>query len=187
MNSRVENYLGWDFGPVSTVCVRSIKIKQFDTQYCAKTLAVQWSDDGHCWFDAWFVNASAVCPLNTSAVGGHAGVTTSPPSTEPAPSPVAPLRTASALNITVSLGGPLWAGRRVLQVLGVVQMTKGKPVLHEGMNTADGNAAGVCEYAGTLSLTGLPDDGVAHDLYLNFEAGANATYLLDSFWLRAEL
>ena len=75
------------------------------------------------------------------------------------------------------------------QNLGSIQMVKGRPVVNEGMATADGNAAGVCDYVGTLSLqalqSDLSDDGVAHDLYLNFEAGANATFLLDSFWLRA--
>ena len=55
----------------------------------------------------------------------------------------------------------------------------------EGMAAADGNAAGVCEYSGSLSLVGVPDDGVAHGVFLNFEAGGNATYLLDYFWLRA--
>ena len=44
---------------------------------------------------------------------------------------------------------------------------------------------GVCEYTGTLSLAEVPDDGVARDLFLNFEAGTDATYLLDYFWLRA--
>ena len=69
--------------------------------------------------------------------------------------------------------------------LGTVAMTSGKPVSDEGMAIADGNVEGVCEYTGRLSLAGVPDDGVAHDLYLNFEAGANATYLLDYFWLRS--
>ena len=69
--------------------------------------------------------------------------------------------------------------------MGTVQMTKGQPVLHEGMAAADGNAAGMCEYTGTLSLASVPDDGVARDLFVNFEAGGNSTYLLDSFWLRA--
>ena len=64
-------------------------------------------------------------------------------------------------------------------------MAKGKHVTGEGMSAADGNGEGICEYTGTLSLAAVPDDGVAHDLFLNFEAGADATYLLDYFWLRA--
>ena len=93
MNNNVQNYLGWDFGNASlssAVSVRSVKVKQFDTQYCAKSLAVQFSDDGQCFYDAWYINASTVCPLNTSAVGGHGGVATSPPAVEPRPTPLVP-------------------------------------------------------------------------------------------------
>ncbi len=190
MNSKKENYLGWDFG-TQNVSVRSVKIKQFDTQYCARTLAIQWSDDGHCFYDAWFVNASANCPFNTTAMGGHAGVTTSPPSVEPSPPPAEPPHTHgdtadTSLNITFTTGGPVSAGA-MAQHLGSVQMVKGNPVVNEGMAAADGNAAGVCDYVGTLSLEALQHDlvdDVAHDLYLSFEAGANATFLLDSFWMR---
>eukprot|EP01052_Picozoa_sp_SAG31_P085045 SAG31_NODE_45463_length_258_cov_1.767296_1_plen_67_part_01 len=64
-------------------------------------------------------------------------------------------------------------------------MVKGKPIINKGMNAPDGNAAGSCEYTGTLSMVDVPDDGFAHDLYINFLAEANATYLLDCFWLRA--
>lgn len=194
MQNSVENYVGWDFNDTS-VLVRSIKIKQFDTQYCAKTLAVQWSDDGRCFYDAYFVNASANCPFNTTDVGGHAGVTTAPPHVEPAPAaPIPPPPDGKGgtedktLNITFTLGGPLSATATAgvaRIIMGTVQMTKGQSVLHEGMAAADGNAAGMCEYTGTLSLASVPDDGVAHDLFVNFEAGGNSTYLLDSFWLRA--
>jgi hypothetical protein len=44
---------------------------------------------------------------------------------------------------------------------------------------------GCVKYTGTLLLAEVLDDGVARDLFLNFEAGADATYLLDYFWLRA--
>lgn len=59
------------------------------------------------------------------------------------------------------------------------------------MAAADGNTAGVCEYRGTLSLEAVvwanesSREAPAHDLFLNFEAGGNATYLLDYFWMRA--
>ena len=64
-------------------------------------------------------------------------------------------------------------------------MSNGKAVVDEGSAAADGNAAGSCEYTGTLSLETVPDDGAAHDLFLNFVASEKATYLLDHFWLRA--
>ena len=91
----------------------------------------------------------------------------------------------TSLNVTFTLGGPLSGAGYAVRTMGTVVMTKGKPVVGEGTALADGNAEGVCEYRGTLSLEGVPDDEQAHDLYLNFEAGANATYLLDYFWLRA--
>ena len=175
-----EQWIGWDFGP-NAVSVHSVKIKQFDVQYCAGTLAVQWSDDGSCFYDGWFVNASANCPLNTTSSGGTAGVTVSPPAVEPKPRPVTPAIPAdSNLSISFSLGAPLVGGGATI---GTLHMTKGKPVVGEGMAAADGNVAGLCEYSGTLALP--PDDGEAHDLYANFLAGSNATYLLDYFWLRA--
>jgi hypothetical protein len=193
MSTNAENYVGWDFGSNNTsVAIRSVKIKQFDTQYCAKSLAVQFSDDGHCFYDAWFINASANCPLNTTAVGGHAGVTTSPPAVEPDPSAQPGhhghnIAHATSLNVTFTLGGPLSAGAgAAVRTMGTVVMKKGKPVVGEGMAVADGNAEGVCEYRGMLSLAGVLDDDTAHDLFLNFEAGANATYLLDYFWLRVQ-
>lgn len=66
--STPESFLGWSWD--EAVAVKSLKIKQFDTQYCADAMSVQWSDDGSCFHDAWYVNASANCPLNTTSVGG---------------------------------------------------------------------------------------------------------------------
>ena len=99
-------------------------------RYCAKSLGVkgQFSDDGRCFYDAWFINASANCPLNTSAVGGHAGVTTSPPAVEP--NPIAPGHHhgghATSLIITFTLGGPLSASATTAAVrrLGTVVMRR---------------------------------------------------------------
>lgn len=182
MSTKAENYVGWDFGDANAVSVRSIKVKQFDTQYCAKTLAVQWSDDGRCFYNAWFVNASADCPFNTTSIGGHGGVTTSPPAVEPPPQP-SHGQGDTSLNITFTLGGPLSAVSS--RTIGTVRMANGRAVAGEGTSAADGNAAGSCDYTGTLSLEQVPDDGTAHDLFLNFVAGDMATYLLDFFWLRA--
>ena len=38
-------------------------------------------------------------------------------------------------------------------------MANGRAVAGEGTSAADGNAAGSCEYTGTLSLEQVPDDG----------------------------
>jgi hypothetical protein len=88
-NGQADNYLGWDFGSGRAVSVRSVRVKQFDTGDCARSMAVQFSDDGACYYDAWFVDASENCPHNTTSVGGHAGVTVSPPAVRPNPSPSA--------------------------------------------------------------------------------------------------
>lgn len=89
---------------------------------------------------------------------------------------------ARALNLTFTLGGPLSAaGVGDVQMMGTVQMTNGSPVQGDGIAAVDGNAAGMCEYFGTLSLEAAPDNGTAHDLYVNFLAGPNATFLLDTF------
>ena len=70
---------------------------------------------------------------------------------------------------------------RTSKMMGTVQMTNGSPVQGDGIAAVDGNAAGMCEYFGTLSLEAAPDNGTAHDLYVNFLAGPNATFLLDTF------
>ena len=66
------------------------------------------------------------------------------------------------------------------------EMRKGRPVVGEGMSVGDQTApTNWCEYTGLLSLAAAPDDGAAHDLYASFEAGGNASYVLDYFVLSA--
>ena len=176
--TEAEHYLGWDYGAGKSAAVKSIKIKQFDTQYCAKSITVQWSDDGSCFHDSWYVNASASCPLNTTAVGGHAGITTSPPAVQPKPE--APKRDIgdAALNITYTLDAPRMGGGTVIGTLQLAD--KGVLVTGEGRSAGDGNAPGWCDYEGELEL---PKDGATHDLYANFDAGSDASFVLDHFTL----
>jgi len=176
ISSAKEVFLGWAWA--EAVAVKSVKIKQFDVCYCAHSLTVQWSDDGACFHDAWYLNASANCPLNTSSVGGHAGITTSPPAVQPAPPPVPALDPSkTSLNITWTLDAPRMGGGTVI---GTLCLANGKLVVGEGMSAPDGNAPGWCDYEGELKL---PADDAVHDLYANFDAEPLATYVLDYFQL----
>jgi hypothetical protein len=71
------------------VLVRSVQVRQYDTQNCAKTMVVQWSDNGRCWENSWFADASKQCPFDTSH-NPAAGITTSPPAVAPTPPPAPP-------------------------------------------------------------------------------------------------
>ena len=150
-----RKFLAWDFGSnttdgsvninINAVSIRSVKVKQFDTNYGAKTLAVQFSDDGHCFYDAsWFINATANGPLSTSSVGGHVGVTTSPPSVEPTSSDHPSGHGGDAsLNLTFTLGGLVSAiAAAGVHTLWTVVMAKVKQVTSEGTSAADGTGEG---------------------------------------------
>ena len=94
--SPMPGWVGWDFSagqacaPYCTpVSVGSVRVRQYDTEFCAKTMAVQWSDDGKCWHNAWFIDASKQCPYDATH-NPAAGITTSPPALAPAPPPLPP-------------------------------------------------------------------------------------------------
>jgi hypothetical protein len=94
--SPMPGWIGWDFEAgqaclpyCQPVLVRSIRLRQYDTTYCAKTLAVQYSDDGTCWHDSWFVDASKQCPFDATH-NPAAGITRSPPAVAPTPPPPVP-------------------------------------------------------------------------------------------------
>ena len=94
--SPMPGWIGWDFSAGQScapycrpVSVRSVVVRQYDTEYCAKTMEVQWSDDGECWHEAWSIDASQQCPYDATR-DPAAGITISPPDVAPPPPPAPP-------------------------------------------------------------------------------------------------
>jgi hypothetical protein len=187
-------FIGWDFGPSSNrqnstaagKSAGSITIKQFDVQYCASELAVQWSDDSLCWYDAWHINASLNCPGNTT-LNPTAGVTVSPPAVaKPKPAPPTPALTEADPELIFTRDAPLAYGG---QVLARVALKNGTSVVTEGRSKAEafakGKKAAWCEYEAAAVISNFPEEGSVGDVHVTVEAASPAAYTL-GYWRMAK-
>ena len=183
---RDPTFIGWDFGPSVNKNNKDIgrsvgSIKQFDVQYCANDLIVQWSDDSLCWYYAWQINASLMlnCPRNAT-LNPTSGVTISPPAvTNPTPAPI-----PDHPILTFTRDSPLSYGGKVLAIM---SLESGRNVVGEGRSKAEafakGGGAAWCDYEAVVDSSNLPEAGSLGDVYVAVSAASTAAYTLDYWWM----